>query len=344
VFSSAAQATPCLWQLNSWDNDIHIYNLANFQLVRRLEVGDHPHGIAVPKDQHMIYVSLERHGLPHGELLWINPVSLDIEKRVKTCAGPQNIAVTPDGKWLYIPCKNGEYWVVDTGSGATVKRISTGGRPHNAKPSSDGRYMYLAPLGRPDGVTVVDVVAGHRVTGFIPFGGQVRPLDVSRDGRLLFQQVDGVNGFRIADTETRAVKKTVQHTTGFGWSQPVKQMINRVSVRLGVGKRFKLVYCHGIAVRPDQKEVWSTCGDNLSIHRMDRDNYDEIAHLQLSGKGYWITFSPDSRYAVVALADRDQVAIVDARQKRIVRLLTVGHEPKRNMVIDEQVQDGPVHD
>ena len=318
-------------------------NLDNFQLVRRLEVGRNPHGIAVPKDQRMIYVSLERYRQPHGQLLRINPVSLNIEKRMETCEEPQNIAVTPDGKWLYVPCKNGEYWVVDTGSGATVKKISTGGRPHNAKPSSDGRYTYLSPLGKPDGVTIVDVAAGHRVTGFIPFGGQVRPLDLSRDGQLLFQQVDGVNGFRVADTEQGAVIKTVQHSTGFGWSRPVKKLINRVSLRFGSGKPFELVHCHGLAVRPDQKEVWSTCGHTLSIHGLDRDNYMETARLQLSGKGYWPSFSPDSRYAAVALSDRDQVAVVDARQKRIVQLLAVGHGPRRNIVIDEQPRERSVH-
>jgi DNA-binding beta-propeller fold protein YncE len=340
VFSTAARATPYLWQLNAWGNDIHIYNLDNFQLVRRLDVGRNPHGIAVPKDLQMIYISLERYGQPHGELLWINPVSLVIERRTEICEEPENIAVTPDGKWLYVPCKHGEYWVVDTASGATVKKISTGGRPHNAKPSSDGRYMYLSPLGRPDGVTVVDVAAGHRVTGFIPFGGQVRPLDLSRDGQLLFQQVDGVNGFRVADTERGAVVKTVRHSTGLGWFQPVQRLMNRVSRRLGYGKMFELAHCHGLAVRPDQKEVWATCGHNLNIHSLDRDNYAETGYLQLSGTGYWLSFSPDSRYAAVALADRDQVAVVDTREKRIVRLLAVGHRPKRNVIIDGTMPDG----
>ncbi|MCG6867010.1 MAG: YncE family protein [Thiogranum sp.] len=341
--STAAQATPYLWQLNAWGNDIHIFNLDDFRLVRRLDVGRNPHGIAVPKDQRMIYVSLERYRQPHGELLWINPASLDIERRMQTCEEPQNIAVTPDGKWLYVPCKNGEYWVVDTGSGTTVKKISTGGRPHNAKASSDGRHTYLSPLGNPHGVTVVDVAAGHRATGFIPFGGQVRPLDLSRDGQLLFQQVDGVNGFRVADIEQSTVIKTVRHSIGLGWFRPVQKLMNRVSLRLGYGKMFDLVHCHGLAVRPDQKEVWSTCGHNLSVHSLDHDNYAETAHLQLGGTGYWLSFAPDGRYAAVALSDRDQVAIVDAREKRIVRLLPVGHGPRRNIVIDEPVRDGSIH-
>jgi len=343
VFTTAAQATPYLWQTNALGNDIHIYNLDTFQLVRRLEVGDNPHGIAVPGDRHVIHVSLERSGQPTGELLWINPVSFEIERRMETCEVPGNIAVTPDGKWLYVPCrKNGQYWVVDTGTGATVKKIETGGRPHNVKSSSDGRYMYLSPLGTSDGVTVVDVQAGHQVKGFIAFGGQVRPLDVSQDSMLLFEQVDGLNGFRIADTRRLAVIKTVQHSVSLGWFLPAEKLINRVSRRLGLGNVFELVHCHGLAVRPDQEEVWSVCGRNLNIHGMEGDNYAEIAHVMLSGMGYWVSFSPDSRYAAVALADHDQVTIVDTRDKRVARLLEVGHGPKVNMVIDDQRQGTPL--
>ena len=304
-----------------------ISTTSNFRLVRRLEVGRNPHGIAVPKDPQMIYVSLERYGRLTGVAV-DQPREPGYREAYETCEEPQNIAVTPDGKWLYVPCKNGEYWVVDTGSGATVKKISTGGPPHNAKASSDGRHMYLSPLGKPDRVTVVDVAAGHRVTGFIPFGGQVRPLDLSRDGQLLFRQVDGVNGFRVADTARGAVVKTVRHSTGLGWFRPVRKLMNWVSLRLGAGKMFDLAHCHGLAVRPDQNEVWSTCGHNLNIHSLDRDNYAETGHLQLSGTGYWLSFSPDNRYAAAALADRDQVAVVDTREKRIVRLLAVGHRPK----------------
>jgi DNA-binding beta-propeller fold protein YncE len=333
--SPAARAAPYLWQTNAYGNDIHIYNLDSFQLVSRLEVGANPHGIAVSGDRRTIYVSLERYGQPHGELLWIDAATRVIEKRIETCAEPQNIALTPAGTRLYVACMNGRYRVVDTGSGATVREIKTGGRPHNVVPSADGRYMYLAPLGDPHGVSVVDVRAGHRPAGFIAFGGQVRPLALSRDGRLLFQQVDGVNGFKVADTQRRAVLTTVVHQSGPGWLQPVELLVNKVARRLGFKPPLRPTHCHGIAVRPDQQEIWASCGHNLNIHRLDREDYAEIAHVRLAGTGYWINFSADSRLAAVALTDRNQVAVVDARDKHIIRLLATGNGPKRNIIIDQ---------
>jgi len=75
----------------------------------------------------------------------------------------------------------------------------------------------------------------------------------------------------------------------------------------------------------------------LNIHSLDRDSYAETTHLVLDGKGYWLSFSPDSHYAAVALAELGQVAIIDAHEKRIIRVLDVGKRPKRNVIIDHMI-------
>jgi len=53
----------------------------------------------------------------------------------------------------------------------------------------------------------------------------------------------------------------------------------------------------------------------------------------MADKAYWLTFGPDSRWAFVALTDRDCVAVVDARTKEVVAHLPTGAGPKRNLVL-----------
>lgn len=339
LFNSSVSASAYLWQTNSAGDDIHIYSLDDFQLVSRLTVGANPHGLAMPRNESIVYVSLERYKHPHGEILSINPDTLAIERRIEVCREPQNIEVTPDGKWLYIPCYDGYYAVMDALSGQIVQHIVTDGRPHNAKSSPDGRYMYLAPLRDVNGVTVVDVEDNHKVVGFIPFGGQVRPLSVSANGRRLYQQVTGVNGFRVADTDRRIVVKTVEHQTELGSWQLVKQLVNRAYRKLGKKIPFKLTICHGIAVRPGLDEIWSTCGQTLSIHEFDdRAVSSELAQIKLDGTGYWVSFSSDGHYAAIALYDRDQTVIVDANRKEVLKVLDAGNSPKRNLFLDHTVK------
>lgn len=314
-----------LWQTNSQGNDIHIFTLPRFELVKRVEVGPQPHGIAAPDNGNVVFVSVEANDNKNGELLWINPRSFEIEHRLPVGREPHAIATTPDGKWVYVPCRDGHYWVVDATAKKVVKRVHTGGRPHNTQASRDGRFMYLSPMGDPKGVTVVDVLAGHEIVGFIPFSESVRPPALSADGRLLFQQVDTLNGFEVADTQRHKVIATVKHSSNLGWLMPVRQ--------LGYMTFDGFKRCHGLSIRPDQQEVWSVCAEYLAIHRLETPTFPEAALLELAGKGYWLTFSSDSRYAFVALSDQDRVAVIDTATRKVTRYLPVGSAPKRNLVL-----------
>jgi DNA-binding beta-propeller fold protein YncE len=295
-------------------------------VVRRLVVGPNPHGIAAPNRFRTVFVALERNGHPRGEVLWIDPISLRIEHRLDVGPEPHQLAATPDGRWLYVPCRDGHYWVVDAEERRVETKIRTGGRPHNTTASPDGRFMFLSAMGTPGAVTIVDVRAGHRIVGRIPFADSVRPAAISADGRRLFQHVDGLNGFQVADIGARRVIATVRHSTRLGW------FLLRPR-RLGWLGGGGLERCHGLAVRPDQVEVWSACADYLAIHGLEGTDYPERAVVTLPANAYWLTFSADGRLAFVALSERDEVAAVDAANRRIVRRIPVGRGPKRNLVI-----------
>lgn len=314
-----------LWQTNAHGDDIHIVDIASHELIQRLVVGENPHGIATDRDQTTVYVTIERNGEESGELLWIDPISFAIEHRLTVGREPHQLAVTPNGRFAYVPCRDEHYWVIDTELRKVITKIHTGGRPHNTTASSDGRFMYLSPMGSPHSVTIVDVEAGHRVIGQIPFDDSVRPPALSADGLHLFQHVDGLNGFQISNVEDRRVVATVEHATrlgliplGFaGW--------------LGLSG---LQRCHGLGIRPDQQEIWSVCGKGVNLHDLTTPSFPEVARITLESKGYWLTFSPDSRWAFIALAGAGQVAVIDVEKRKVVSHFQVGKGPKRNLVIN----------
>ena len=318
-----AAPEPWLWQTNSQGDDIHVFDLASGRLLRRLVVGPEPHGIAAPADGQVVFVTLEANRWARGQLLWIDPQTFGIRQRMEICPEPHALAATPDGRWLYIPCRDEHYWVVDAQKHEVVARIRTGGRPHNVRISSDGRLALLSPMGPRGRVTVVDVEARHAVAGEIRFAGSVRPSALSSDGRL-FQQVDGLNGFQVADVARREVIATVEHAMPLGWLL--------VHPRLGWLGPAGLQRCHGLAIRPGEREIWSSCGASVAVH--DAMDYRELARIALPGKAYWVTFAPDGSRALLALAEANQTAIVDAATRRVIALLPVGEAPKRNLVID----------
>jgi DNA-binding beta-propeller fold protein YncE len=323
--SGSAPARPLLWQTSSEGDDIHVFDLESRDLVRRLVVGPEPHGIAAPTDAGVVYVALEANDHPRGELLWIDPRAYRIEHRMEICREPHAIATTPDGRWIYVPCRDGHYWVVDAERREVVTRIRTGGRPHNVRISHDGRLALLSPMGEAARVAIVDVAAGHEVVGEIAFAASVRPSALSRDGRL-FQHVDGLNGFQVGDVRSHELVATVEHGTPLGWLLAHPQ--------LGWLGPSGLQRCHGLAIRPGREEIWSACGASVTIHDIADPSYPELARVPFASKAYWLTFSPDGRWAVVALSGADQVAVVDAESREVVSRLPTGSAPKRNLVID----------
>ena len=51
--------------------------------------------------------------------------------------------------------------------------------------------MYLSPMVPPKRVTIVDVKAGHKVVGEIPFANSVRPPALAPDNKRFYQHIDG---------------------------------------------------------------------------------------------------------------------------------------------------------
>ena len=138
---------------------------------------------------------------------------------------------------------------------------------------------------------------------------------MARDGRL-FANVDGLIGFEIADTIGR-------------------KFLQRVPADLTPEQKKKTSRSHGIEVRPDQKEVWECDVENATVHAFDITGKapKQLASIPVAGPVYWITFSPDSRFAYASLRTKGQIAVIDTAKKEVVGRIDCGKEPKRLIVV-----------
>ena len=132
-----AAAKQFLWVTNAYGNDVHVVDVSTHRVIKRVEVGPNPHGIAAPDDAHVIYIAIENFKSPVGELLWVNPRTYKVEHRLPIGSKPNQLACTPDGRWVYVPCNDGKYWVIDGLHRKVVKKISTGGPQARINAPSD---------------------------------------------------------------------------------------------------------------------------------------------------------------------------------------------------------------
>jgi YVTN family beta-propeller protein len=302
-----------LYVTNSAGDDVTVIDAATNKPLGRIEVGPHPHGIAVPAAADFLLVTIE--GSKPGELVWIDPRTDKVMRRMAIGPAPNQLALTPDGKIAYVPCSDGYWEVIDVPAGKILERLFVGGRPHNTLCSADGRHMYLAPMGNPKKVTVVDV-ASHKKVGEIPFSSVVRPIALSRDERRLFAEVDGLVGLEEADVAAR-------------------RMIHRVPAELAEELRKVPSRSHGLGIRPDQKELWECDVEHHEVHVYDitGDTPRQIATVPIGSQVYWLTFSPDGATCYVAARGANAVAVVDTASKKVTARIPAGKEPKRLLVV-----------
>jgi YVTN family beta-propeller protein len=302
-----------LYVVSSAGDDVTVIDLATNRVAGRIEVGPHPHGLATPAAQDVLYVTLE--GGNPAELLAIDPATDRIVRRLPIGPELNELAVTPDGKFAYVPVRDGYWAVVDLAKFEVVKRITTGGRPHNTVCSADGKHMFLAPMGSPKKVIVVDVATQEPV-GEIHFSDVVRPIALSRDGNHLYAEVDNLVGIEVADV-------------------PLHKMIHRIPAELTDEQKKVLSRSHGLGIRPDQKEVWEADVEHRVIHVYDAasEKPRQTATVPVSGKPYWLTFGPDGKVGYVACQHPDEVDAIDTETKQVVARIPVGKEPKRLLVV-----------
>lgn len=321
-----------LYILNSGGEDVSVVDVATQKVVRTINVGAGPHGIATTKRQDVLYVATEG----DRTLSVIDTVRDEVMARYPILGGrPNEIEVTSDGRWVYVAAlADGVYEVFDTAERKIVARIPTDGYPHNVVVSPDDRFMYLSPYNRGDDsaedaaaeglptslnrkIYIVET-ATHSVVGTIPLGDAPRPLTLSGDGTKLYVNTDHLLGFVVIDVPGRAV-------------------LHRVRYDLTKKEQSKPRRSHGIGLSPDQREVWSTDTKHRVVHVFDatREPPVQTARVPTGKKPYWVTFTPDGKTVYVANAGDDTVSVIDAGAKRERTRIAVGKDkvPKRILVV-----------
>src|SRR5262249_55317897 len=113
--------------------------------------------------------------------------------------GCDRLALTPDGKLLYVPSFEGPHWhVVDSATGEIVAKIEPKSGAHNTIVGLSGTRAYLAGLKAPV-LSVVDVQTQKVVSGIGPFSAAIRPFTINAAETLCFVNVNDLLGFEVGD-------------------------------------------------------------------------------------------------------------------------------------------------
>jgi DNA-binding beta-propeller fold protein YncE len=243
---------------------------------------------------------------------------------------PDSFMVTPDGKTIYLPYRDEDFWLVLNAADGTVKAKITVGRgenytdgwpigsigPHNTWINPAGTRVYMQVLTLPY-VFIADTKTNQLIGKVGPFSKGVRPFTVTDDEKLVFANVDRLLGFEVA-----AVRD------GSKWGGKV---LHRVEAQTPQSRLDEIpnpparkphsTPSHGVNIRPDQKEVWVVDGVYGYVYAYDVTvmpprhvasipMFDDPKARPHPG---WVSFSLDGKYAYP-----DSGGAIDTETKKVV--------------------------
>ena len=131
---------------------VYVIDLQKQDIVKKIEVGGRPMGLAFSPDYKFAYVP--NYDLNEVEKLDISADS--VVKRIENVKGPRGIAITPDGKFAYITnVTANNVTVIELGTDSVYKTIGGFRMPTYAAITSDGNYVYVTNQGG-SSVAVID--------------------------------------------------------------------------------------------------------------------------------------------------------------------------------------------
>ena len=238
--------------------------------------------------------------------------------------GCDRMAISPDGRILYVPQLEGPEWhVVNAMTGDVTATIETKSGSHNTIYSADGKHVYLAGLKSPT-LSVADAKINKVSSTVGPFQDVIRPFTVNGSNTLVFVNINGLLGFEVGDLRTG---KKLYRVEVQGYKQgPVK--------RHGCP-------AHGVALRPDERELWLADCANETIHVFDATVMPpkQMTSIKQRDCVGWVSFSMDGRFAYSSTGE-----IIDAESKKIVAALTdeTGRQVQSEKLLDVAIANGKV--
>jgi YVTN family beta-propeller protein len=310
-------ATVRIVQTNSAGDSVMLIDPATNTVVGEIKEIEVNHGAAVAPDGSRFYITNEA----ESTLDIADAKTLKVTKHIPLTNHPNNIAVSKDGKRVYVAIVGGPgaVDVIDAASMTRAKSIRTEGGIHNVYVTPDGRFVVAGSIiGKK--INVIDQ-AKEEIVWTLATEEGVRPMafDVNPDGstKRVFAQLSGFNGFVIVDFAKQQVVDKIK--------LPELPPAERVTQGLQGSPS------HGLAIAPDGKTLCVLSKMNTRVYMYSLPDLKLLGEAKVGHHPDWLTFTPDSKRVYVANAGSNSVSVVDVAGRKELTQIPVGQVPKRNI-------------
>lgn len=197
-----------------------------------------------------------------GSVVCVNLTDGKVIWHQKYPAAVDRGAISPDGKKIFMP--SGEdmqtpyFYVINAATGRedVSQRVNVAPKTHNTIVSADNTKVFMSAFGKNmdyNWLHVVDAKTNKLITKIGPCFAVVRPFTINSKATLAFVNVNKLIGFEVGDVKTGKILFTSYAPEPYKLPAEISNS----------------VFSHGIALTPNEKQVWVVDQKNIGLHVFD---------------------------------------------------------------------------
>jgi YVTN family beta-propeller protein len=308
LWTCVASAQPFAYIAHQGDHGVTVIDNATHFVSGVVSLGDADHsgGGAVSPDGRRFYTGSQKEGEESGYVSVIDTATHSITDVVAVGRRPTGVAVSPDGRVVYVTnLESHDVSVIETATNTVTATIPVGRFPWGAEATPDGQHVYVTNLGCPDDVSVIET-ATNTGTVTIPVGdcgigtsGTLYGIAATPDSRYVYIVRWAKNRVSVIDTTTNTIVGSI--SVG---DDPI-----------------------GIAISPNGRRAYVTNIGSDDVSVVNTRTNTVVANISVGNFPVGVSVTPDSQRVYVVNALSDNVSVIDAATNTVVDTVAVGDAP-----------------
>lgn len=292
---SVAQANVVV-VLNSRDATISLLDQATYQELKVIPIGKEPHHLmATPDNKSLIVASAIG-----NELVFLDPKTGEIQRRVAGIVDPYQIGFSPDQKWFVanaLRLDRVDIYSYDGKDLKLAKRLPLPKLPSHVAFSADSSTAFITQQGS-DQVSAIDL-ATQKIKWTLAVGKLPAGITVTPDDKYLLVGIMGSDYVEVIDWRAKRSVKIIK--TGEG--------------------------AHNFRALGDKRNVFVSNRVSNTINIIDQQTLENVGTIKVPGGPDCMELTDDGKTLWVTLRWIKQVAVIDVASRKVIKMIPVGRSP-----------------
>ena len=282
--------------LNSRDATIDLLDQTTYAKISSFPVGKEPHHLmATPDNKSLIVASSVG-----NELIFLDPKTGLIQRRIQDILDPYQIGFSPDQKWFIsnsLRLDRIDLYRYDGANLTLAKRIPLAKLPSHMAFNAASTMAFITQQGS-DEVSAIDL-ATQTVKWTMPVGKLPAGITMTPDDKYLLVGIMGSDYVEVIDWRAR---KTVKR------------------IKAGAGT-------HNFRALGDKRHIFVSNRVSNTINIIDQNTLENVGTIDVPGGPDCMEVTADGKTMWVTLRWIKKVAVIDIASRKVIKLIPVGRSP-----------------